>query len=928
MSTARILSDHQSIRKYNPGRFQSDHDVIQQFVVRKREFRMVLDILRGNIDSPSCQHILLVAPGGMGKSMMLARLVAEIRNNRDFADRLLPVRFMEESYEISSMTDFWLELLFYLAKEIALNDTDLAERARKTHAYLAANWDSNLIEYQARSAVFEIVDDLKKGLVVMVENMQEICETSGEDFGWELRQILQLEPQITLLATATSRFKALDDANEAYFELFRIFYLERLETQECRCLWQMVSGNSVSERDIRPLEILTSGNPRLLVTVADFDQHRSIQQLMENLAVIIDNQTEYFCHQLETLPKTERRVYLAVIDLWKPSKVSEIAMRARVDIRIASIMLGRLKERGFVTASGSKGKRLYVSTERLFSMYYHLRKGGTESTILRNIIHFMSAFYKRDKAKELPYEMIRDLRCQSTSQLWAKEIVADLRETSVALVEEGALRQAHLLGHRILKGKLPDNELSMDKNTLPKILFRLGVRARESGEIDTELTAYRAIVKQFESSKSDELQLIVAQAMLSLAVAQRRLKGSGVELRIYDEILDRFSHSNVPGIQWIVARTMLNQGTIKVRSGETEAGLEIYERVKMQSDNNDSLEIEALIAEALIRRGDLRRDLGDTVTALMSYNEVIDQFGDRKESVIQAEVAWALFSKGITRGMLGDIEGELTVYDEVITRFGFHKAPTIQAVTAKTLIHQGHTQSRLGNLEAALAAYEDVIQRFGDSRAVEIQELLAISLLYTGFVLHQLGEIDVEFSTYDQVVDRFEDSEIPEIRVRVATALTRSALARIQIGHTENALGMCEKLTQGFGSLIDNISGVTFKWHANCMRLKAVSIQGMDLESLQLFRSIYSDFVPTCESMISDVNELVLNMISRGISEKDIIDILSSDEDKSSCLAPLVSALIERTGEAARNPPEVTEVALDILKEIDERIKTRDILGN
>ena len=918
MSTARLLSRHQSIRKYNPGMFQSDHDVIQQFVVRKREFRMVLDILRGNIDSPSCQHILLVAPRGMGKSMMLARLVAEIRNNRSFADHLLPVRFMDESHEISSMTDFWLELLSYLANEIVLNDTDLAGRVQKTHAYLAANWNSNLIEDQARSAVFEIVDNLQKRLVVMVENMQDICEHSGEDFGWKLREILQMEPQIILLATANRRFKALDDANEAYFELFRIFYLGRLETQECRCLWQMTSGTSVSQRDIRPLEILTSGNPRLLVTVAASAQHRSIRQLMESLAIIIDNQTEYFCHQLEALPKTERRIYLAVIDLWKPSTVSEIARRARVDIRVASIMLGRLIERGSVTASGSKGKRLYVSTERLLSMYYHFRKEGNESTTLQNIIRFMSAFYKRDEAKEVPYGMIRDLRCQSTSQLCPKEMLAELHETSVSLDEEEAFRQAHLLSHRILKRKLSDSEFPMDKNTLSKILFKLGWRAGKSGEIDTELTAYGAIIKQFESSESDELQLIVAQAMLNWAVAQGRLKGSGIELGVYDEILDRFSHSNVPEMQWIVARTMLNQGIIKVRSGETEAGLAIYGRMKMQFDDNDSLEIQVLIAESLIQQGVLRHDLGDTEAALMSYEEVIDRFSDRKESVIQAEVAGALFLKGVTRGMLGDIEGELTVYNEVIKRFGCHKEPIIQAVVAKALINRAHAQSRLGDFKGALEAYEEVMQRFGDSRAVELQGLLASSLLYTGFGLHQLGKTDAALSTFYKVVDQFGDSGTPEVRVFAATALTCIALENIHTGSLENALNLCESLTQEFGSLIDDRSGVTFRWHADCMRMNVLLIQRKSSEAIQLFRSIYLALVPTNESMIRDMNELVLNMISKGISERNIIDILSSDESRSDCLIPLISALVDRTGEVTRNPPEVTEVVLDILREINE----------
>ena len=94
-----------TIRKFNPGTFQSDDEVKAQFVVRKRELDVVLEVLRGNIDSPSCQHVLVVAPRGRGKTMLLARVAAELRTGSEFSGCLLPVRFMEESKEIFNMAD-------------------------------------------------------------------------------------------------------------------------------------------------------------------------------------------------------------------------------------------------------------------------------------------------------------------------------------------------------------------------------------------------------------------------------------------------------------------------------------------------------------------------------------------------------------------------------------------------------------------------------------------------------------------------------------------------------------------------------------------------------------------------------------------------------------------------------------------------------
>ena len=100
--------------------------MIRQFVVRKCELEIVLEILRGNIDSPSCEHVLLVAPRGRGKTTLLARVASELRTDTELSGRLFPIRFMEESQEIFNLADFWLETLFYLARESTERDPDLS----------------------------------------------------------------------------------------------------------------------------------------------------------------------------------------------------------------------------------------------------------------------------------------------------------------------------------------------------------------------------------------------------------------------------------------------------------------------------------------------------------------------------------------------------------------------------------------------------------------------------------------------------------------------------------------------------------------------------------------------------------------------------------------------------------------------------------
>ena len=386
-----------TIRKFNPGTFQSDPEVIRQFVARERELAIVLETLRGNVDSPSCQHSLIVAPRGRGKTMLLARVAAELRTNDALSARLLPVRFMEESQEIMNAGDFWLEALFHLAAETAKTDPAFAQNLRAARDDLAGRWQGDELELRARATVLDAADRLGRRLVLMVENLQDLCDDLDDDFGWKLREALQTEPQIIFLATATSRFKGLDDPAQPFFEQFRAIFLDPLDTGECRRLWELVSGDDVKDREIRPLQILTGGSPRLLVIVAQFSRHRSLRQLMEELVTLIDDHTEYFRSHLQGLARVERLIYLAVIDLWQPSSTAEIAARCRQDVRTVSAMLGRLVSRGAISAGGPNRRRHYAATERLYCIYYKLRRERDQAAVVQNLIRFMAAFYNESE---------------------------------------------------------------------------------------------------------------------------------------------------------------------------------------------------------------------------------------------------------------------------------------------------------------------------------------------------------------------------------------------------------------------------------------------------------------------------------------------------------------------------------------------------
>ena len=386
------------VRKFNPGVLQSDEEVVAQFVVRQREFGILTDVLRGNIASSPCQHMLVVAPRGRGKTMMLARVAAELRANEELRRGFLPVRFMEESYEVFDLADFWLDVLLYLAPEVARHDAEAADQLRQARAEFACRPRGVEVEESARAIALDTAQRLGRKLVLMVENCQSLFDDVDDRFGWGLRKTLQTEPNVMFLGTATVRMAALTDVEGPFYELFRTLPLAPLPLSECKALWEAVSGEERSEREIRPLQILTGGDPRLLVIVAGLSCHRSLRELLQELVALVDDHTEYFRSHLDHLGKTERRVYVALIDLWRPSTTAEIAARARQDIRATSSLLGRLVRRGAVGYQGKGQKRLYQATQPLYSIYYKLRRQRDEAAVVHGLVHWMVACYAADEA--------------------------------------------------------------------------------------------------------------------------------------------------------------------------------------------------------------------------------------------------------------------------------------------------------------------------------------------------------------------------------------------------------------------------------------------------------------------------------------------------------------------------------------------------
>ena len=642
-------------RKYNPG-FLTDDELVASFCIRTSEFESMVEMLRDCTGS-SNPHQIVIGPRGSGKTSLLLRVAAEVRRDAELVHGFFPIVFAEESYEVATAGEFWLECLARLADQAPQRED--APDLHRTLEDLRTVRDDQTLGERCLAALLDFSDREGKRLVLLVENLNMLFDDIADrDVGWQLRQPLQTEPRIVLLASATSRFDEIDQPDHALYDLFRTLTLRPLDTEECSVLWESVSGQSRPPGTIRSLEILTGGSPRLLAIVARFGAGLSFRELMDNVLDLVDDHTEYFKSHLESLPPQERRVYLALADLWKPALTKEIAERARLSTSQCSAQLKRLIERGAVlVAGGSARRKLYYLAERLYNIYYLLRRNRGPNRLIEALIQFMAAYYSPDELHDIGNRLAQEMKKSAPKTQSLHELAfAQLMELPALADRAEAADVTH------------PNEDEREQVAAANTLFQKGVALGEIGRTEEALAAYDEILRRFGESDAPALREQVAMALLNKGGTLASLDRPEEELAAYDEVLRRFGESDAPALREQVAMALFNKGVWFGTFDQTQE-------------------------------------------ALAAYDEILRRFGKSDAPVLREQVAKALFNKGFRFSALDQTQEALAAYDEILRRFGKSDAPELLEAIARALFNKGNKLGALDRPQEALAAYDELLQR-------------------------------------------------------------------------------------------------------------------------------------------------------------------------------------------------------------------------
>ena len=843
------------VRKFNPGLFQTDDEVIAQFAVRKVEFKILLEIVKENICSSTCQHVLIVAPRGRGKTMLLARLAAECRADSSFSGRVIPVRLMEENYEISTLADFWLEALIHLAHELAEIHPETSLELKASHSDLKSRWQEREIAERARAAFMRSADRLDLHLVLMVENLQALVENVDEIFGWGLRHALQTESRLTLVASATSRFRALDDMEHAFFELFRPMHLEPLDTKSCHELWKAFGGAERHESEIEPIRIITGGSPRLIAIVASFSTHLSLDHLLDELVALIDDHTEYFRSHLEGMPNVERRVYLAIVDLWGPSTTSEVAARASLGIRTVSTMLGRLLNRGAIAFSGTGKKRIYSAVERLYCIYYKLRREKGSAQIAHVLIPFMRLVFSEREQREIPGAVNSKLLKNRASLQYLKFAIADEPKLANLLPNGSSAKEDSLSSFdepnekgifldrisECFEDRDFEQVINLAEQTLNKwewsgnpsdteyiahvIVQKAQAHVRLAQFSEARRASSNAVQRYSSNSKPEIAELIIVARTVKFVADFLDGNADMVEESPWD--LHNQAHP-VPSKSFLLAINEMSEASYELMSqNKLKLGSRLMDEVVRWLTETDDCVNRSLIALCIVIQASEQLRMKLHEDSIKSSERIITQFGEDLRSATKVSVAHAHRLRALAFSEMGRNAEVIGTCDKAVANYGDNVEDLVRSQVIHMLNIKARELEKMGRVEDALAVLDYVEERYGEDSGAAVQLTVAVSLAKRVAALVRMRRFSDAIANADSIDARYRNElelhtlrpvavsmleegvnlslkyEVDSLESSVSIALRNKVDAEIRSGELESASKTCNDIKRRFERSVD-----------------------------------------------------------------------------------------------------------------------------
>lgn len=378
----------------------SAEQIKENFIIRVREFDIIMDDIRRNTMEGSIQHYLLQGRRGSGKSTLLKRIQVEIETDDTLKEKYIAINPAEEQANIYKFCD--------------LLETIIEELEYKGISIEIPEWkgDENSYAQSIYNLVHEALEKAGKKIILLLDNIDRVLENLKDENNL-VREILLNYKDIKIIGGSTVMTEHFWSYNAPFYQFFRVMRLESLTIDEMKqllLLWseklnipQLKQFVENKPGQLETIRILTDGLPRTLQFFVDILLDNTNGTGYEYLKRIMDYMTPLYQERLNNLPAAQRKIVLQMAFLWEGTGTKEISEASRMEAKTVSAQLKQLADKGIVEKLPTKTKNhLYRLTERFFNLWLIFTQGSPkEKRKAKYLTIFLESFYDAEELKAL-----------------------------------------------------------------------------------------------------------------------------------------------------------------------------------------------------------------------------------------------------------------------------------------------------------------------------------------------------------------------------------------------------------------------------------------------------------------------------------------------------------------------------------------------
>ena len=378
-----------SISRFTPSTMPEEM-LERLFVVRQPTLKALMKRVKALGHTPSPHHTLLVGPRGAGKTHLISLVY---HRSKYLADTSMgkPLRIAwlpEDPWTLVSYGRLLAAILERVAPDLPAQKTDESE--------LDAS-----IRHTSR----------KDGpILVLAENLDQILDALGDSGQQKLRNLLQTESGILIIASTTRLDRSLSSHDAPFFNFFDTIRLDRFSPEEAREmliklareannseLAKRLSDNESLAR-IHTIAHLAGGQPRLWALLGSALTVEDLRDLTTLLLNRFDDLTPYYQEQLARLSPMQRLIVAELATADRPLPVKDLAERIGYDQRSTAKAVSDLTERGWLkptstifTALLDRRRTYYDLAEPLARLAFQIKDSRGEPLPL--IVDFLTNWF-------------------------------------------------------------------------------------------------------------------------------------------------------------------------------------------------------------------------------------------------------------------------------------------------------------------------------------------------------------------------------------------------------------------------------------------------------------------------------------------------------------------------------------------------------